>query len=208
MSINLVTKDVIYYSAYETSVNGYIKRSDDEENCTANKIVEAILGKTVSQENLEAMKDRVAAWFEYLSLQSGEYFDDVKSSITSKTVREEKVGLIASSFASLDRFNSYKVQREAEKQSEYLGEEGDHVTFEVKEYRLLKTGTSKYKGSSSKWYLYKIRDTSGNSISLFANKNLDKNFQKCVHAEAIIQKLSEFNGIKQTQISNIRFIEK
>ena len=152
-------------------------------------------------------KDRVTKWFEYLSSQSGDYFDDIKSSIASPKVDEAKIGLIASSFASFDRFQSYKVLNEIEKQSEYLGEEGDSVKFEVKDYKLLKTGTSKFKGSSSKWYLYKLHDTNGNSISLFANENLDREFKKFTHVEATVQKLSEFNGIKQTQVSNIRFTD-
>lgn len=207
MSIKLNTQDVINYSAYETSMNGYVKRSDDEENCTANKVFDAIIMRTTSQEDLEEVKDRVTKWFEYLSSQSGDYFDDIKSSIASPKVDEAKIGLIASSFASFDRFQSYKVLNEIEKQSEYLGEEGDSVKFEVKDYKLLKTGTSKFKGSSSKWYLYKLHDTNGNSISLFANENLDREFKKFIHVEATVQKLSEFNGIKQTQVSNIRFID-
>lgn len=207
MGIKLNTQDVINYSAYETSMNGYVKRSDDEENCTANKVFDAITMRTVSQEDLEAVKDRVTKWFEYLSSQSGDYFDDIKSSIASPKVDEAKIGLIASSFASFDRFQSYKVLNEIEKQSEYLGEEGDSVKFEVKDYKLLKTGTSKFKGSSSKWYLYKLHDTNGNSISLFANENLDREFKKFTHVEATVQKLSEFNGIKQTQVSNIRFTD-
>ena len=207
MGIKLDTKDVINHSAYETSMNGYIKRSDDEENCTANKVFDSITMRSLSHEDIESVKDRVTKWFEYLSSQSGDYFDDIKSSIASSKVDEAKIGLIASSFASFDRFQSYKVLNEIEKQSEYLGEEGDSVRFEVKDYKLLKTGTSKFKGSNSKWYLYKLHDTNGNSISLFANENLDREFKKFTHVEATVQKLSEFNGIKQTQVSGIRFTD-
>lgn len=207
MGIKLDTRDVINHSAYETSMNGYVKRSDDEDNCTANKVFDAIIDNTVTQEDLESVKDRVKEWFDYLSTQSGDYFDEIKSSIASPKIDESKIGLIASSFASFDRFQTYKVLNEIEKQSSYLGEEGDKVRFKIKDYKLLKTGNSKFKGSKSKWYLYKLHDTDGNSISLFANENLDREFDKFKYIEAVIQKLSEYNGIRQTQISNVRFTD-
>ena len=207
MGIKLDTRDVINHSAYETSMNGYVKRSDDEDNCTANRVFDAIIDNTVTQEDLESVKDRVKEWFEYLSTQSGDYFDEIKSSIASPKVDESKIGLIASSFASFDRFQTYKVLNEIEKQSSYLGEEGDKIRFKIKDYKLLKTGNSKFKGSKSKWYLYKLHDTSGNSISLFANENLDREFDKFKYIEAVVQKLSEYNGIRQTQISNVRFTD-
>lgn len=207
MGIKLDTKDVINHSAYETSMNGYIKRSDDEDNCTANKVFDSIIDNTVTQEDLESIKDRVKEWFDYLSTQSGDYFDEIKSSIASTKIDESKIGLIASSFASFDRFQTYKVLNEIEKQSSYLGEEGDKVRFKIKDYKLLKIGNSKFKGSKSKWYLYKLHDTDGNSISLFANENLDREFDKFKYIEAVVQKLSKYNGIRQTQISNVRFTD-
>lgn len=207
MGIKLSTQDVISHSAYETSVNGYIKRSDDEDNCTSNKVFDSVALKTLSQENLDSVKDRVTRWLDYISSQSGDYFEDIKSSIAQPKVDEAKIGLIASSFASFDRYQSYKVLNEIEKQSEYLGEEGDSVSFEIKDFKMIKSGTSKFKCSNSKWYLYKIHDTSGNSISMFANENLDKDFKKHTRVECTVQKLSEFNGIKQTQVSGVRFID-
>lgn len=207
MGIKLNTQDVISHSAYETSMNGYVKRADDEDNCTANKVFDSVSMKTLSKEDIESVKDRVAKWLEYIQSQSGDYFEDIKSSITDSKIDEAKIGLIASSFASFDRYQSYKVLNEIEKQSEYLGEEGDSVSFEIKDYKLLKTGTSKFKGSNSKWYLYKLHDTNGNSISLFANENLDRDFKKHTHVECTVHKLSEFNGIKQTQVSGLRFTD-
>jgi hypothetical protein len=207
MGIKLSTQDVISHSAYETSINGYVKRSDDEDNCTANKVFDSVSLRTVSQEDLESVKDRVTKWLDYISSQSGDYFEDIKLSIAQPKVDEAKIGLIASSFASFDRYQSYKVLNEIEKQSEYLGEEGDFISFEIKDFKMLKTGTSKFKGSDSKWYLYKIHDINGNSISLFSNENLDKEFKKHARVECTIQKLSEFNGVKQTQVSGVRFID-
>lgn len=207
MGIKLNTQEVISHSAHETSMNGYVKRADDEDNCTANKVFDSVSMRTLSQEDLDSVKDRVTKWLEYISSQSGDYFEDIKSSIAQPKVDEAKIGLIASSFASFDRYQSYKVLNEIEKQSEYLGEEGDSVSFDVKDFKMIKSGTSKFKGSNSKWYLYKLRDTAGNSISMFANENLDKEFKKHTHIECTIQKLSEFNGIKQTQVSGVRFVD-
>ena len=138
MGIKLNTQEVISHSAYETSMNGYVKRTDDEDNCTANKVFDSVSMRTLSQEDLDSVKDRVTKWFEYISSQSGDYFEDIKSSIAQPKVDEAKIGLIASSFASFDRYQSYKVLNEIEKQSEYLGEEGDSISFDVKDFKMIK----------------------------------------------------------------------
>ena len=137
MSIKLNTQDVISHSAYETSLNGYVKRSEDEDNCTANKVFDSIVMKTISKDDLDTVKDRVTMWLEYISNQTGDYFDDIKASISEPKIDESKIGLVASSFSSFDRYQSYKVLNETEKQSEYLGEEGDSVSFEIKDAKLL-----------------------------------------------------------------------
>ena len=72
MGIKLNTQDVISHSAYETSMNGYIKRADDEDNCTAVKVFDSVTLRTLSQEDLNSVKDRVARWLEYISSQSGD----------------------------------------------------------------------------------------------------------------------------------------
>lgn len=206
----LQTTTVIKYAAYEVLQNGYVKRSEDEENCTANKILEAIELNSISDDELNSVKDRVQSWFEYIndSNQSGEYYDNVRAEVTKPMIDENKIALIASSFSSFDKYASFAKLKEKDKASDYLGEEGDKVTFSVRDYRLVKTGTSKFGNNSSKWFLYNIHDDNGNVIVYFSDHNLDFEFKHSDKISAVISKLSEYKGIKQTSISKVKFCDE
>ena len=202
------TMNVIKCSAYETHMNGYVKRSDDDKiECTADLVLDMILDHSVDESELEKMNSRIRAWSEYIKDpdQSGEYFDNVRAEIGKPMIDESKIGLIASSFSSFDKHVLYKMAKEKDKLSEYLGEEGDSITFDIADYKLVKSGISKF-GNASKWFLYKIHDPSGNIITYFADHNCDKEFKHSTKAEAIITKLTTFNEVKQTNVSKLRFL--
>lgn len=204
MGIKLNTKDVIQYAAYETLQNGYVKRSEDEDNCTANKLFDMITLHRISDEDVNSVKDRVSKWLEYINSQDSEYFNNIKSEITKPNIDESKLGLIASSFSSFDKHQSFKALNDLDKDSKYLGEEGDSVSFVIKDVKLVKTGQSKFNNRTSKWYLYKFHDLEGNVITCFANENYDKELRPGKFVNATISKLQEYNNIKQTQISKLR----
>ena len=201
---------IIKYSAYETAKNGYTKRTDNSR-CTADVVLDMILDDSVSEDELLKMSERIKAWHEYIndtSKQTGEYFDNVRSEIVKPMVEESKIGLIASSFASYDRYAKYVEANEREKMSEYLGEEDDRITFNIKDYKLVKTGISNLGKNTNKWYLYRMHDDKMNVIVLFSNESLEIEFKKYNKARATISKLSSYNGVKQTTISKISFIDE
>ena len=201
------TSKVIKYSAYETHLNGYVKRSEGgDTECTADVVLESILNNSFDDSDLEKMNDRIREWSEYItnSSKDNDYFNNVRSEISKPMIDESKIGLIASSFSSFDKHVLSKINNEKDKLSEYIGEEGDHVAIEINDYKLVKSGVSKF-GNSGKWYLYSIRDTNNNILTLFSNEKLDTEFKKFKHIDAVIAKLSEFNGIKQTQITKVSF---
>lgn len=196
------TNDVIKYSAYFTYHSGYIKRSDDSDNCTANKVLDAIEFDNIREEDISDMSDRVKEWLAYIndSNNSGEYFDSIRSEVAKPMIEEIKIGLIASSFASMDK---HKLSgKSKDKQSEYIGEEGDTVTFEITDYKFIKSGKSKFGNSS--WYLYRIYSNK-NVIIYFSNCLLESELKSHKLATATISKLSDFQGCKQTNVSNLKF---
>jgi hypothetical protein len=202
------TIDVIKVSAYETSMNGYTKRSEDARVvCTADAVFDALIDHSVDESELEKMNDRIVAWNNYLKdpNQENDYILSVRSEIVKPMIDESKIGLIASSFASFDRYIKFKMLNEKDKQSDFLGEEGDSVTFEISEYKLVKTGSSKY-NKGSKWYLYHIKDVIGNIIIFFADHNCDDEFRNHSKATATISKLTTYNEVKQTNVSKLIFI--
>ena len=202
----LSTRDVIKLSAIETKLNGYVKRSEDENDCTANRIIDAIETNEYSDEDLESVKDRISEWFAYVNdtNNSGEYFENLRSEITKPMIDEVKIGLIASSFSLFDKNKQFGKSKERDKQSEYLVEEGDEISFEISDYKLIKTGTSKFGNNTNKWYLYKIYSGS-NVIIWFSNYKCDTEFSHSNKATATVSKLSEYNGCKQTNVSRLKF---
>ena len=142
----IIATDVIRISAYITEREGYVKRSDSAKECTADKVIDAIETSSIDEEELAETKERVAEWFNYINdpKQQGEYFDDLRAVITKPTIEESKIGLIASSFASFDRYKKYKAVDSINKKSQFLGEEGDSIIFNIENYQLVKSGTSKF----------------------------------------------------------------
>lgn len=204
------TKDVINISAYITEQDGYVKRSDNPNTvCTADKVLDAIETGSVSDDELNDVKDRVAKWLEYVSdsdHQSGEYFDNLREEICKPMIDEIKIGLIASSFASFDRYLSFKAKNDLDKRSEFLGEEGDKITFNIANHKLIKTGASKFGNNPGKWFLYRIEDDMGNLIIYFADHDCEFEFNHSNKATATISKLNTYNEVKQTNVSRLKFL--
>ena len=204
------TKDVINISAYITEQDGYVKRSDNPNTvCTADKVLDAIETGSVSDDELNDVKDRVTKWLEYVSdssHQSGEYFDNLREEICKPMIDEIKIGLIASSFASFDRYLSFKAKNDLDKRSEFLGEEGDKITFNIANHKLIKTGTSKFGNNPGKWFLYRIEDDMGNLIIYFADHDCEFEFNHSNKATATISKLNTYNEVKQTNVSRLKFL--
>lgn len=202
------TKDVINYSAYETLHHSYVKRSEDEENCTANRILESIENGELSEDDILSIKERVSKWFEYVNNPSnkGEYFESIVAALGKPYLDELKVGLIASSFSAFDKSVKFEESISQDKKSEYLGEEGDTITFTIKDYKLVKTGSSKFGGNSGKWYLYKVHDDKDNVIIFFSNHDCEFELSHSEKAIATITKLSEFRDVKQTNVGKVKFV--
>ena len=206
----IITTDVIRASAYITEQEGYTKRSDNPNvMCTADKVLDAIETASIDDADLEDTKERVTGWLEYINdseHQTGEYFDNLRSEVCKPMIDEIKVGLIASSFASYDRFMSFKARNDLDRQSEFLGEEGDKVTFTITEHKLIKSGASKFGNNTGKWYLYRMKDDRGNIIIYFADHDCEYEFSHSDKATATISKLNTFNEVKQTNVSRLKFM--
>lgn len=206
----ITATDVIKVSAYITNREGYIKRTDDARvTCTADRVLDAIEINSISDSEFDSVKDRVIGWLDFINdseHQTGEYFDSIRNEICKPMIDELKVGLIASSFASYDRYCSFKSKSNLDKMSNFIGEEGDKVIFSIADYKLVKTGDSKFSKKNEKWYLYRIHDELGNIIIFFASHDCEYEFNTYKKATATISKLNTFNEVKQTNVSKLQFM--
>ena len=203
----LQTIEVIKYAAFETLHSGYTKRSENQKvACTADKIMDMIIGAEISEDELNDINDRIRAWHKYIDdpKQDGEYFESVRSAIANPTVDEIKIGLIASSFSSFDKHTAFEKLNEKEKESEFLGQEGDTITFDITDHKLVKSGSSKF-GNGGKWFLYKIYNGC-NVIIYFADHKCEFEFEHSTKATAVISKLTTYNDVKQTNVSKLKFM--
>lgn len=199
------TAEVIKCCAYITEKNGYVKRSDDPNiECTTDLVIDLLLGDGIPSCDMCNVIDRVTSWGEYIDgiKYDSEYISNLRTETSKPMIDEMKIGLIASSFASFDK---HRLSKSDDKLSTFLGEEGDSITFEIYDYKLIKSGNSKY-GNGSKWYLYKIYDSNKNIIVWFADHDCSSEFSTFHKATAIISKLNTFNEVKQTNVSKLRFI--
>lgn len=201
--------DIINACAFVTERDGYVKRTEDQtEQCTADSVLDLLVTKSLTTEDIENVKERVSEWFEYINnvkLQKGEYFDNLRKEVSKPLIEESKVGFIASSFASFDRNKSFKMRDNQDKESVFLGEEGDNIVFNISEWRLMKSGFSKFK-NAGKWYLYKIKDEYKNIIIYFADHACEAELSQATKASATVSKLSTFNDVKQTNVSKVKFL--
>lgn len=204
----LITTEVIKHSAYITYREGYVKRSDNGDVvCTADRVIDSIETNSIDEDEFDEVKDRISMWLNYINdttHQCGEYFDNVRSEILKPSIDEIKVGLIASSFASFDKYMIYKAKNNLDKKSEFLGNEGDAVTFNISEHRLVKSGQSKF--GNGKYFLYRIKDSDGNIIIYFADHDCEFEFGHSNKACGTISKLNTFNEVKQTNVSKLKFL--
>ena len=104
----LNTIDVIKHSAYEVKHNGYVKRSDAKDDCTSDKIFDMITHAEIDESELDAMNEYIAEWMNYIQEQQGEYFDDLRNEVAKPFTDEKRISLIASSFASYERYLKFK----------------------------------------------------------------------------------------------------
>ena len=200
------TAEVIKCCAYVTEKKGYIKRSDDPRvECTVDSVIDLLVGDGIPSNGTDHVINRVTSWGDYINSikYDSEYISNLRLEISKPVIDETKIGLVASSFASFDKYRSSPSYND--KLSNFLGEEGDAITFSISDYKLVKSGNSKY-GNNSKWYLYKIYDDSRNVIIWFADHDCTSEFGTYNKATATISKLSTFNEVKQTNVSKLRFL--
>lgn len=200
------TAEVIKCCAYITEKHGYVKRTDDiRVECTADLVVDLLLGDGIPDADINSVIDRVTSWGDYINgiKYDSEYISNLRTEISKPVIDETKIGLVASSFASFDKYRSSPSYND--KLSNFLGEEGDTIAFSISDYKLVKSGNSKY-GNNSKWYLYKMYDENKNVIMWFADHDCMSEFETYNKATATISKLSTFNEVKQTNVSKLRFL--
>lgn len=157
--------------------------------------------------NADSQKDRVEESLAWISSQesTNNYISNLKVVCSQDWCTGRDLGILVSLVPTYKRAIDEEIakaqrakEREAEKQSEYLGQVGDKITFTTSKIECIWSGENQF-GIS---YLYKMTDTSGNIIMWSTDKglDLDDNF----NVSCSIKKLEDYKGVKQTWVTRCR----
>ena len=157
--------------------------------------------------NAESQKDRVEDSLKWIANQeaNNNYMNNLKVVCSEDWCTGRDLGILISLVITYKRALDEEIaktlrekEREAEKQSEYLGIVGDKIHFTTAKIECIWSGENQF-GIS---YLYKMTDTSGNIVMWSTDKglDLDNNF----NVSCSIKKLEDYKGVKQTWVTRCR----
>ena len=100
--------------------------------------------------------------------------------------------------AELARRKEFEAKRKAERESQYVGEIGEKISFRASDVSLLTSWENHYGYT----YLYKFLDENGNVYIWFASKCIDKAGSAMV--KGTVKDHSERSGVKQTILTRCK----
>lgn len=186
--------------------HGYVKSGDPGSN--KERLTEEIKGVRL-EDNEFAEAEKMASEITALSDEEAREFllDNVKSILNSTYCKALHFGYMAYApvacrrrIEELARREELKAKHEAECGSQYIGKEGERISFAVSEVKLLTSFETAYGYT----YLYKFVDVLGNVLIWFASRTLDESECKAKVFNATVKSHSERDGVKQTVITRCR----
>ena len=157
--------------------------------------------------NAESQKDRVEDSLKWIANQeaNNNYMNNLKVVCSEDWCSGRDLGILISLVITYKRALDEEIaktlrekEREAEKQSEYLGVVGDKIHFTTAKIECIWSGENQF-GIS---YLYKMVDTEGNIVMWSTDKGLE--LENNFNISCSIKKLEYYKGVKQTWVTRCR----
>ena len=157
--------------------------------------------------NAESQKDRVEDSLKWIANQeaNNNYINNLKVVCSEDWCSGRDLGILISLVITYKRALDEEIaktlrekEREAEKQSEYLGVVGDKIHFTTAKIECIWSGENQF-GIS---YLYKMVDTEGNIVMWSTDKGLE--LENNFNISCSIKKLEYYKGVKQTWVTRCR----
>ena len=157
--------------------------------------------------NAESQKDRVEDSLKWIANQeaNNNYINNLKVVCSEDWCTGRDLGILISLVITYKRALDEEIaktlrekEREAEKQSEYLGIVGDKIHFTTAKIECIWSGENQF-GIS---YLYKMVDTEGNIVMWSTDKGLE--LENNFNISCSIKKLEDYKGVKQTWVTRCR----
>lgn len=151
----------------------------------------------------------IMTWVESLPEQFG-YISNLKAAMARSYCERRDIGIICSAVASYNREMEYQarkaVQRKQASNSQWVGNEGDHIELHNLQVRLLTSWDTMYGVT----YLYKFIDEQGNNLTWKTSKWLGETDEITpdlrISLKGTIKAHSEYQGLKQTELTRCKRI--
>lgn len=213
-------KDIIALACDSIKSNGYIK--SDSNNATKDQVIRCIKENAKPSKDGIAKAEEIINWLEHLLDEEPNTIGverDCIPLVKSGYAKIKHIGRLAYMPIAYDRYIERK-EREAKRNaeaeaarnsSEYVGEIGKRMEFNIAEMKLLSSWDTQYGVT----YLYKFVTTDGNVLMWFASsifgewKRVGKHQQffqitDCNQIKATIKSHNERDGVKQTIITRCK----
>lgn len=157
--------------------------------------------------NAESQKDKVEDSLKWIANQeaNNNYMNNLKVVCSEDWCSGRDLGILISLVITYKKALDEEIaktlrekEREAEKQSEYLGVVGDKIHFTTAKIECIWSGENQF-GIS---YLYKMVDTEGNIVMWSTDKGLES--ENNFNISCSIKKLEDYKGVKQTWVTRCR----
>lgn len=193
--------------AIRAAKKGYVRSGEAGSNKSQ---IESNIHDDITEDERNAAKEMAKVIIEMTDEDAREYLlADTKVLLKSGYCKGSHFGYIAYApiaFAKFEKELKRRADREAEterqRSSEYIGEVGQRMTFDIAEMTLVThwTRTVGYYREATT-YLYKFITTDGNVLVWFASTTIKEDTKKIT---ATIKEHSERDGIKQTVITRTK----
>ena len=178
---------------------GYKKKRDSngdiDPNSTCSSVLKDISNAKKDVSLYEKTAEDIISWIESYEGNST-YMNNLKVIVAENFIDEGNVSLLISAIP------VYKKEKESNITNEYVGEVGKDITVDVKEASLIYSTNGIYGVS----YIYKAIDTQGHTFITQTSRFI-LNVSSYKRWVGKIKAHKEYNGIKQTVLSRVKFEE-
>lgn len=192
------TRDVLLVASYFTKQEGYHPVSAGGES-TKEKVID-YLNAHDSYEDLSEYQSRAEQAIQWLKGEKEtEWIGNIRASLMKKEVEENVVGLVSSLFSGYDSFLKKDQFKQELRKSEYQGKPKEKISFEMKTFKHITSGKSKF-NEKRDFHLIQIIDQKGNVYIWFADKDYSCDLERCQVIHGVVKSHNERDGVKQTII--------
>lgn len=194
-----IVKEILCYASAIIGKFGYAKKYDEEgtfnPNSTYMRVLRAIKEHKEDVSMYANKAEEIISWVKnYDGINS--YLNNVKVIIEEGYITDDKFPLLISVISYLRSHNTEEVN------NSFIGKVGDKVDLKLKEVTLVYSSNTVF----GTLYTYKAIDEDDHVLITYTSRFIT-NLNNCHRWVGTIKEHSEYNDIKQTVLSRVKFME-